>query len=882
MTPQIAWEGKELDWSLAILARWLLPYRLGQKALILLLSAVITAMLPRLGIAQVAWAPGASLCEANTGANGGQESSFDPASNQVRSRAEGGIAGTEHSSFAEVGVRFIPMASLTTKLKMEGIWPRGRLEGYGNINEGSYKARVILRDLTADTELGDQPVFDNSENGSFGAPGDKVINPFNVGSALFDVALKAGNEYSIVLRLETKANGLLGRSDFLSNDLQATFGCVTAETLDSDGDGLYDQWELSGIDVDGDGNADINLQALGLDYSGRMMKADPNHKDIFVEVDYFDCTIAGSDCSVGDTHTHLPMNAALDLIRQSFANASLTNPDGNSGINLWVAVDEGLPHQANCDLDTNCFDPIKTASFGTSTERMNANTIAAKKLVFHYNLWVHDLSSDLIGTSGRAEGCGRIGNPERGGNDFIVSLGRYTDRMGTPEDQAGTFMHELGHNLGLCHGGGDSKNCKPNYLSTMSYTWQFTGLQPSGIFDYSRNTLPTLKENNLNENLGIQDGSFITFYGPPDMSGNWNLGQGTGPIDWDLDGDPTDNPAVPSDINNLGIKGCRASPNDTLEGFDDWANLQFNFRDSGSFADGIHPPEVEREMDFETAQRVKELVWRAQIDTLYEYTAKLVCGVQNDPQDTRLARGFYATTINIHNPDNNQVKFFKKLALTYPPKEQRPGEIMPIGIDSLKHDEALKVDCVDIEKNSFNGKFPTPYIEGYVVIQSPRSLDVTGVYTSATVDENGRATSHSSVDVEQINERVKTVGLPDLIPAAPFPKPLPDEGFPGFFYCVKPDAGLRPTAIRVLVKNAGLSEAEGSTTKVEFKGAGNIMMATPKLLPGKETTLEVAIPNGCYPPDGSRCEFKITVDDLLQVNESIEKNNTDQSFCFAQ
>jgi hypothetical protein len=86
-------------------------------------------MLPRLGIAQVAWAPGASLCEANTGVNGGQQSSFDPANNRVRSRAEGGIAGTEHSSFAEVGVRFIPMASLTTKLKMEGIWPRGRLEG---------------------------------------------------------------------------------------------------------------------------------------------------------------------------------------------------------------------------------------------------------------------------------------------------------------------------------------------------------------------------------------------------------------------------------------------------------------------------------------------------------------------------------------------------------------------------------------------------------------------------------------------------------------------------------------------------------------------------------------------------------------------------------
>ncbi len=30
-------------------------------------------------------------------------------------------------------------------------------------------------------------------------------------------------------------------------------------------------------------------------------------------------------------------------------------------------------------------------------------------------------------------------------------------------------MHELGHNLGLRHGGMDDLNCKPNYLSVMNY-----------------------------------------------------------------------------------------------------------------------------------------------------------------------------------------------------------------------------------------------------------------------------------------------------------------------------------------------------------------------------------------------------------------------------
>ena len=42
-------------------------------------------------------------------------------------------------------------------------------------------------------------------------------------------------------------------------------------------------------------------------------------------------------------------------------------------------------------------------------------------------------------------------------------------------------MHELGHNLGLRHGGGDDTRCKPNYLSIMSYAllWpQFDNARP--------------------------------------------------------------------------------------------------------------------------------------------------------------------------------------------------------------------------------------------------------------------------------------------------------------------------------------------------------------------------------------------------------------------
>jgi len=138
---------------------------------------------------------------------------------------------------------------------------------------------------------------------------------------------------------------------------------------------------------------------------------------------------------------------------------------------------------------------------------------------------------------------------------------------------------------------------------------------------------------------------------------------------------------------------------------------------------------------------------------MFEYAAKLVCGIQRDPSDMRLTPGAYATTINIHNPNDGEVRFFKKLALTFPPEEQKGSEWIPIGEDVLGSDEALAVDCMDIQRKL--DKFPRSYIEGFVVIQSPASLDVTAVYTSAALDEADQPTGHSGIDVEQVRERQK-------------------------------------------------------------------------------------------------------------------------------
>ena len=66
-------------------------------------------------------------------------------------------------------------------------------------------------------------------------------------------------------------------------------------------------------------------------------------------------------------------------------------------------------------------------------------------------------------------------------------------------------MHELGHNLGLRHGGGDNVNCKPNYYSVMSYSRQLPDFLSPRPLDYSRGAQPTLNESALSEGGGVGD-----------------------------------------------------------------------------------------------------------------------------------------------------------------------------------------------------------------------------------------------------------------------------------------------------------------------------------------------------------------------------------------
>jgi len=393
-----------------------------------------------------------------------------------------------------------------------------------------------------------------------------------------------------------------GDMDF--NDLIA----VLRVDGDRDGDGLWDDWEQFGIDADGNGTVDLNLPRLlpvDLNDDGDTTdpgeRTSPDRKDIFLEIDYMDCGVPGSDCAAGDTHSHRPRADAIRAVVQAFRNAPVINPDGSRGITLHVSVSNAIPHQRFLNIPGGCFQPgsgigdfdvVKhdPANFGPNNPR---------RFAFHYSLFTHLQTPDST-----SSGCG-----EFPGNDFQVSLGGSTNRVGTTLQQAGTLMHELGHNLDLGHGGGDSLNYKPNYLSVMNYWYQLTGIPrveadgdipETGRLDYSRTRLPVLNEASLDERVGVRDGNAAIFFFCPD--GHVDTAVGNGRINWNCDRDSVDagitsNINGDEDANHVPVIGA-------LPGFNDWSNLLLTFQMTPSFADGIHffrHPLIE--LDFETYSR---------------------------------------------------------------------------------------------------------------------------------------------------------------------------------------------------------------------------------------------------------------------------------------
>jgi hypothetical protein len=299
-----------------------------------------------------------------------------------------------------------------------------------------------------------------------------------------------------------------------SESASATASAVVTCSTDTDSDRLYDCVETntgtyvstsdtgtdpndSDTDDDSIQDGDEVLGTLdGLDLPG--LGVSPLIKTILVEYDWFD----------DSGHSHRPTAQMMDSLIAAFdrEGIQLINDYGQSS----APFDGGnLISDADGDVD----------GFGSEWAAYKAANFASNRNgYFHYAMHPHSYNSG--GSSGLAE---------VGGDDLINATLGWSDDY---QQVSGTIMHELGHNLGLRHGGNEAQNYKPNYNSVMNYQYQFSGVDTNctipgnGLLNYSNGTRPSLDEDNLSEADGICEDTAPV---------NALLG-----TDWNYDGDMDD------------------------------------------------------------------------------------------------------------------------------------------------------------------------------------------------------------------------------------------------------------------------------------------------------------------------------------------------------
>ena len=234
------------------------------------------------------------------------------------------------------------------------------------------------------------------------------------------------------------------------------------------------------------------------------------------------------------------------------------------------------------------------------------------------------------------------GVAELPGGNFMVTMGMWDEFVGRPFARASTTFHELGHTLGLFHGGPETAktgattwqpgaviwgnpstatwaeaNCKPNYLSSMSYLFQIHGLFDSADqirLDYSWTARNGLTEASLSDGTllptGVEPAYQPAWFAPATSPLALNLGVpaakrycsgarfadplpegwipqarvhsevATNGIDWsiDWDGNPLTSSATNYDAN---FDNALTS----LGGFSDWDNIRLN--QTGAVVTGV-------------------------------------------------------------------------------------------------------------------------------------------------------------------------------------------------------------------------------------------------------------------------------------------------------
>ena len=326
--------------------------------------------------------------------------------------------------------------------------------------------------------------------------------------------------------------------------------------MDSDGDALLDDWEEQGYDSNNDGTLEVDLPALG---------SDPHRPDLYVEIDVMQGL---ANPPIASTAT---VPGVFQSAQQMFAAAPILNPFDDLGVRLTIDSTGNLANTATLHFGNILPGNANTTDFATLR---NANFTAARDDIYHYGIWGDMLIGGFSGVSDVDFGGSEVGD------DFLISFDNFNNSFQTLRSQVETFVHELGHNLSLRHGGVTHRQFNPQYWSAMSYTWQLRSGQTNATRRNRVTCTPIYWANaaatEVNGAAPANPNS-ITDYshgmGPTIVENNNSLQEATGvcgvAVDWNNDGDTTDT-NLSTNANDAG------GSSETLIDVSNWANLLFN------------------------------------------------------------------------------------------------------------------------------------------------------------------------------------------------------------------------------------------------------------------------------------------------------------------